>query len=911
MTRVGVLGPLEALREGERLRLGGLRQQALLATLALGKGRAQSSDMLVDRIWPNSGPVDAQGALHQQVFKLRRVLGSGCVERSGTGYRLALPAGALDLERFERLLSEARNAPPAGAAALLAEARSLWRGPALDGLLHHVWAAEESRRLDERRLEAWQLYAEALLELGALGEAEGELAGLVGAAPLREPAWALLMTVLARQDRQADALEVFRQARRHLVETIGIEPGERLRSLNERILRQEHERPPAGPSTPPAAAPESSLVGRDGDLAALQALMDGGATLVTLTGPAGIGKTSLALELSRRDPGSLFVELAPVTDPARVLPALGAALGVDADPGEPLLDALAAELARSDRLLVLDNFEHLLDAVPAFGELRARTPGLRALVTSRYPLGLEGEHVMEVGPLAPGDGATLFVKRAGEAGWTEPAGQEADRAVVQLCLRLDGLPLAIELAAARLRHLSLSELSARLNRRLELLARDAPGLPERQRSLRGALFSSWELLSEEERTAFARLGVFASGASLEAAEAVCGSDALERISRLIDASLVRRVERHGRSRYLLLESMRAFALERLAERGDEENARALHAAAMLDFAAHVAPFLTDAVRDSEWHARVRDEHDDLVAALTWARERGDGETILRLLAGVRLCWLRSGGRWEGIEWAMTGLGLIDPGDDELRAEALVTAGNLGCDLPTRYGEAETWLREALPLAERLDRPDLTMASLTALSCASARDGRPGDAAVFSKRLLATARKAGDRSHEAIALSDLANAAMQERDWPTAVELARAAIATGAAAPGYAQHNLGLSLVRLGDVESAAPHLAECLRIEREFDDFEGLAYVLVAIAAGTARSDPDGAARLLGAAAHLLERCGTDLQPTEAELQAETLPLLGERLGPGELAAALEAGRALSTSEACEAALDCLSLWGD
>ena len=462
-----VLGPLEVASGGRAVALGGPRQRALLAFLLLHGNELVSRQRLVDCLWGERAPETAANALQVAVHGLRRLLGAERVETRGTGYRLQVEPGELDLERFRGLVLQARSASPTAAANTLADALALWRGAPLVDTADAPFARTQIGRLEEERLAALEARIDADLELGRHTELVGELETLVAEHPFREALGCRQLLALYRSGRQAEALEAYAWARRTLVEELGVEPGPALQELERAILRQDASLAPA----PPPAVPRTNLpalatplVGRQLELAAASALVRReDVRLLTLTGAGGTGKTRLALAvasdvLADFEDGVWLVTLAPLHDPELVLSTIAGALGVEESGGLSLLDGLKAHLGDKHAVLVLDNFEHLAAAAPLVSELLAAAPRLKALVTSRSVLRLTGEDGYPVPPLCLPDSASwddaaallrneavaLFVARAQAARPDFRLNGNAC-AVAEICVALDGLPLALEL----------------------------------------------------------------------------------------------------------------------------------------------------------------------------------------------------------------------------------------------------------------------------------------------------------------------------------------------------------------------------------------------------------------------------------------------------------------------------------
>ena len=530
-----MLGPLEVVGEAGSVSLAE-KPARLLAVLVLAEGQTLGVDELVEAVWGGSAPASARKLVQVYVSQLRKVLPDAIqIATRQRGYALPLDVETLDAARFERLVRESDDALGAENAALaltlVERALSLWRGRAYGELAYEDVARAESERLDELRLAAVETRLEAQLELGRHGEALAEALAHAEDNALRERAHELTMLALYRSGRQADALEHYATFRARLDEELGLEPGQPLRDLQRLILQQ-------GPSldvvagTPASVVlpmPPNPLVGRERELEALRALLDRrDSRLIVLTGAGGSGKTRLALEVARRVAGSYangaaLVELAPLRDPALVVPTIAHVLDISVDPDVDPLEAVADAIGGDEVLLLVDNAEHVRQAAPAYAELVARVPRLTLLVTSRAVLHVSGEHVFPVAPLDEDDAVELFTQRARLLDPSFELLTENAADVRGICRGVDGLPLAIELAAARIRTLTPRVLMQRLDARLSMLTGGPRDLPARQRTLRETIDWSVGLLDARARTVFVQLAVFPAGASLEAAEQVCGA----------------------------------------------------------------------------------------------------------------------------------------------------------------------------------------------------------------------------------------------------------------------------------------------------------------------------------------------------------------------------------------------------
>jgi predicted ATPase/DNA-binding SARP family transcriptional activator len=782
---VRLLGPLEVRlvgAEGDPVVLGGPRQRTLFGLLALRSPDVVSRSQLVDGIWDERPPASATKTLHAHVAYLRRSLaaaglGDSIVTRAA-GYALRGGTGRLDTHRFAELVQTGRAAlrtgAPQRAAGALRSAVGLWRGDVLADCPLGAWAQAEVAALHETRLYATEDLQAAQVALGDYGPAVSELEALVAREPLRERLWELLMLALFRSGRTGDALRAYQRARTALADNLGIEPGAALRRLelailagqepDPRALNEPRPRVEAGQRSSGSGlpAPLTALIGRHTEIEQVCAEFDR-RRLVTLCGVGGCGKTRLALGVAEAlaagyADGVRFVDLTAVADPAAVAGAVAAALGIRERPDLGPLELLTRQLHASRLLLVLDNCEHLIDAAADLASaLLGRCPSLHVLATSREPLGIPGELAWPVPPLsvpagvdAGGladlrrhDSVRLFLDRAAVA--TVRALVDADApALAAICAGVDGLPLALELAAARTHVLTVQEIADRIHEPALLRAAHVGSRPQHG-ALDATMDWSYGLLDPGARARFRQLAVFTGGFTLDAAQALwpdAGDRALEMLAELVAKSLVVMEPRRPAARYRMLATIRHYAWQRLSESPDEmRDARQAHAAYYGGVAAAADGNLSGADVD-----RVLDqlalEQANLLAAMAWYAEHGPAGDELRLATSLaRFCHLR--GRYrDGRRWLERAIShhAGTPGAD--LARALSRAAFLAffeCDYAaaTEHGE--------LALAINRDLGD-TAATAPALSLLAAVDRERGHYDRSAERYRAAAsasREAGD------------------------------------------------------------------------------------------------------------------------------------------------------------------------
>ena len=979
-----VLGPVEVVVGGRRLEMGIERRRAILAALLAARRQVVAATRLAEAVWGPEPPPSFEGTLRSHVSRLRGTLaqhaaGAAAVETEPGGYRLDIGAGGVDAERFADLVAEARRvgaSDPAAAVAGYAEAEGLWRGAAFGDLADREIVRAEAVRLEALRASAATERVEAQLALGHHEAVIGELEAWVASEPLAEHVHGQLMRALYRSGRQADALAVYRRLQERLRDELGVDPSPPVQVLHEQMLRKDPEleaprqprrtedaRPAGGGAV--ASVPAESLAplfGRDEDVGWVAGLL-AEARLVTLTGPGGVGKTRLAervgeVAAERFDDGVVWVGLASVSDAGSVGAALLNALDVPQQVGGSVEETLVAAVGTRRLLVVLDCCEHVLGAVAALvATVLGGCTNAAVLATSREPLRLSGERVWRVPPLrVPGTDAdtdevaeapavALFCARAAAAESSFALTDGNATVVAELCRRLDGVPLAIELAAARVRAMAPVDLLARLSDRFELLTGGPPHEAGRHRTLEAVVAWSHDLLDEREARLFERLSVFAGSFTLEAAEQVCAGDELAAgevagvLAELVDKSMVT-VERTGEAvRYRLLDTLRAYGAARLAETGTADAVRDAHAAYHVALAEELGPRLRSPDEKAALSA-IHAAFDDLRLAQQRLLDTGEVDGALRL-PGALNDYLLYRLRVEVADWAERALALPGAREHPLHALGLATAlwgialrGDT--DRARRYAEAV------------LERPENDLAAYYALGALRAdamQSGRLDALSALAERSEAVVDALGEPYLRAsLAWQDvLAHlyAGHHEEARARLPRLEAAAEASGNPTVMGHLHYVRGELLAETDPQEAAAHLETAVEITRDVDDHLTSGAALVALASLRDRQGDSerslavfreaiGHWRRLGvdpsqltalrnlvvalarvgadqAAARLHGAVTTPAQKpsfgSEAEKLAAAWDRLSERMGTDAAEAAASEGRRLSEAEAADEAL--------
>ena len=889
-TDFAILGELEVLQDGEPIELGSPRQRALLARLLIDPNTVVSADRLVEDLWRGDPPDGARHTLHVYISGLRKALGRDGVrlERQAAGYRFRIEQHELDALRFEALSAEGRVALQRHdvdtASSHLREALDLWRGRALGEFGDDTFARDEAIRLEELRLDTLEQRIWAQFECWRHEETIEELRDLVAQYPFRETYWEQLMLALYRSGRQVDALRSFQTARTNLAEELGIEPGPALRRMEERILAQDPSLEIAPGSALRSASvslplQRTSFIGRQEELARATELLDT-SRLLTLTGAPGSGKTRLAIRLAADTQvgfphGSFFVPLAPIAEHNLVVGTIARGLGLREVPGETTLDSIKAFFRDRRALLLLDNLEHVLPAAPQVGAILDAAPDLRVIATSRAPLGILGEQVFPVPPLnVPPvdlrtnttdleryDAVTLFATRARAAYPDFTITAQNSMAVSEITARLDGLPLAIELAAARANVLTPRELLDRLAPRLTLLTGGPTDADDRHRTMRDAIAWSYELLAPEQQALFRRLGVFRDGFTLEAAAAVADFPdltALEGIDALLSGSLLHRPVDVGQARYGMLEMICEYALEQLASAGEEDVVRDRHARYFCRHTADLEPLLTEDPQ-GVGAERLEPDIDNLRAVLRYSLIASKPDLGLNLASQVWRFWHGSGRLTEGRAWLGRLLAHSDT-SDEARAKGLTSLAGLAY-WQADYDEASDRYAEALDLYRAIGNESSEADTLFSMSLTATWNGD----LEAGERLAGDAHTAFERlgSTEGVARVLAAQGFLQLRKGDYATAHASYSDALAIARQLGDQHfaitmlpGIAAAASQLGNRHEALTLAAAACEEAAQLQNTNLVVWALDLVAAFAADENPESATRLAGAANRLREEAG-------------------------------------------------------
>jgi len=954
----------------------------LLALLAL-RGAPVSRSSLAGTLWPESEESRALLYLRRELTYLRKALGQECDHLLSAGRSLQLDLAGVDCDLLAFDAAIAR-----GDESSLEVAVSLYGGPLLDGC-DEEWVILEREFRERAHLTALERLAESAYARGDTSAAVNRLRSAVAVDPLRESAQRALIRTLADSGDSSAAVQVYRDLRIHLRRELNTDADPETTSLYIQIRDRARRRSQSASRVTQAKAemcitripvPLTPFIGRNQELWEVRQRV-WTSRLLTLTGTGGVGKTRLAIEIAAEMKehfagGACFVELAALSDAALVPQAIMDAFGLKPQPQRSATELLVDRLRSSDLLLVLDNCEHLIQACAELvGSLLGACSHLRILATSREALGITGESVWrvpslsvppsaytfgrkekgQIGEVMEYEAVALFVERAQQARSDFTLTVHTAEPVSRVCRRLDGIPLAIELAAARVRSLTVEDIDSKLDQRFSLLTGGSRTALPRQKTLRSLIDWSYDLLSEPEKALLCRLSVFSGGWTLEAAEQVCADDSvaqrevLDFLTSLADKNLIVAETFGTVVRYGLLETMRQYARDRMDETGDLETWRDRHLAHFLALAEEAEPHLTGA-EQARWLERLETEHDNIRAALEWSRNRPESSGAgLRLAGAISRFWSFRGHNREGRDW-VSSLLAFEPAkqDPGVRAKALYGAAFMACDqgdpsAASVYAEEELAIRRELG-----DRRGIAN-SLNSKANVAFLQGDYATELAIRQEGLAIFRELGDRWGIAVSLGNLGFAANTHGDYASARAMLEESLAIrrelgvrrGVA---HSLHQLGLVVQALGDQASAREMYEESLAIDRELGNCRGVASMLsclgklefengdlvtarshlseslaihrelgdrleitycLEIAAPLAASQGayHHAARLWGAAERLREEAGTPRPPSELPKYRQHVADARATLVDDSFDAAWLEGRAMTMEQAVELAV--------
>lgn len=962
------------------------KMRALLTYLVIEADRPHSRDTLAALLWPDQAEGAARQSLRQALYILRHILKETTDDGPDTEFLLVTrqtmqidPANDMycDVWLFNDLLAacKAHKHQPSEyqdpgrcteCIERLQRATGLYRGDFLQGFVVN----------DSREFEEWLLlerethHRQMMYALGRLadyyeevGEHEQSLHFVLWQLKLevwREESHRQAMRLLSRTGQRSAALAQYEACRQALAEELGLEPARETTALYERIrdAETEHhiERPVVGDSLLPIAS--TPLIGREAEVTAVvEQLLRDDVRLLTVTGPGGVGKTRIALQAAVDlrgyfSDGAYFVNLAPLTDPGLIAIEIAKALGVKVMPDKTEIEGLVSYLQGKQTLLLLDNFEQIAEAAPLIAQLLQSTSGVKALVTSRVALGLRGTQEFPVPPMSLPDrkhlpaldrltgyeAIRLFVERASALKPGFAINKDNAPAIVEICHRLDGLPLAIELAAARIRALSPQSMLTRLQSRLQLVASKDQDVPTRQQTLRNTIDWSYNLLDDAERTLFQRMATFQGGRTLQAIQSVCGMrndefgmrnnydpgsiahstfyipnslDLLDGVESLVSKSLLQQREGHDdEARFWMLETIHEYAREKLWESGEEEELRRRHARYFLELVEQAAPHLKqeDQVR---WLEQLEDENDNIRAAFRWAREcgeAGDGEAAeigLRLAIALERFWEVRVYLREGLDLTVGALAIGKPGG-AIRARALKVAAALA-DVCGEYATAHSMLEESMHISRELGDKKSLAETLHALGNVLYSQGDIAKARPFFEESL---RVEQDVSNRKTSLHNLGLMLYEQGDYSSAASLIEEALAIergigDTRRVAHALANLGLVAFEQGDYVLALSRQRESLAIRQELGAKLGIAYSLEGLAMlyrGLGRAEK--AARLWGAAQTMRESIGAPIPPKERTRYKREMDMVRTQLGEVGFQYAFTEGRSMTSEQAVIDALE-------